>query len=105
MQRDTIEIVLESGLRVIRTKNPNEMSYNKENNKYFKNTDSISAISEMIYQLNNAKDHFLQVRELPMYKDLFTEGEKGSIDAIIKQIEYRTKLSHDLQKSFYIVNL
>lgn len=76
------------------------MCYNKANNELFKDPIASLTISELIKQLSNAKFNLSEIKELPMYKDLFTQGERCSIDELIKKIEYRINLSQGFQKSF-----
>lgn len=81
------------------------MCYDKANNKMFaENTttmiDPLEYSSDVIFQLNVAKDLLLRIKELPMFQSIFNEGEQTSIKELIKKTEGRVKITESFQKSF-----
>lgn len=80
-----------------------ENIYDKNNNtmpQHHSNPDPVTFLSELYYDMHKAKDKLLQIKELPEFNHIFSEGEKCSIEQMIKKLERRTESIRSLQKDF-----
>lgn len=77
-----------------------QMCYDKSNNRLFKDSDTNTFLSRLHFDMVGAKDKLLQLRELPEYGQIFTDGERCSIDHMIKQMEARLQGVKELQRHF-----
>lgn len=60
----------------------------------------VQFLSELHFDMHKAKDKLLQIKELPEYTRIFSAGEKGSIEHIIKKLEAKTECIKELQRHF-----
>lgn len=59
--------------------------------------DPVQILSSMYFYMTKAKDLLMQVRELPMYNDIFKPGEQTSIDIMIQKTDERMEFIKELQ--------
>jgi len=59
--------------------------------------DPVQILSSMYFNMTKAKDLLMQVRELPMHKEIFKPGEQTSIDIMIQKTEERMEFIKELQ--------
>lgn len=76
------------------------MCYDKSNNAMFKDPDTIHFLSRLHFDIVGAKDRLTQLKELPEYQNIFTQGERGAIQHMIAKCEDRLQGIKELQKHF-----
>lgn len=60
--------------------------------------DALETLSALYYDMNTVKSLLWQTKELPYSSEIFNEGEKGSIDAMLNKIVERMEFIRELQK-------
>jgi hypothetical protein len=77
------------------------MCYDKANNNFYKNQeDPVAFLKAMYFDMIGAKEKLSKIKEQPLYENIFSAGERTSIEHMLKKLEDRMTSIKDLQRQF-----